>query len=95
MKPKRLPDGSLKISDASNNSLASAINHIKTKLQVKFDESCLKQQKVIFTHKKVLNNYIVYKINLWPYKEAVGFKSKNSLFEAGKLTKDAYPDKCK
>ena len=95
MKPKRLPDGSLKTSDASNNSLALAINHINTTLQVKFDRSCLKQQKVIFTHKKVVTNYIAYEINLWSYTEAVGFTSKNSLFEAGKLTKDAYPDKCK
>ena len=43
----------------------------------------------------MVNIYIVYEINLWSFAEAVGFTPKDSLFEAGKLTKDGYPDKFK
>ena len=36
----------------SNDSFAHALNYINTKSQVKFDEICLQQDKVAFTHKK-------------------------------------------
>ena len=41
-------------------------NYSNTKLQVKFNGSCLKQ-KVTFTHKKFFNIYIAYKVKLWSY----------------------------
>ena len=43
-----------------------------TKIRVKFDGSCLKQE-ITFTHKKVLNIYIVCEINLWPFKQSTDF----------------------
>ena len=45
---------------ASNNSLFLALNYIKTKLRVEFGGSYLKQDKVTFAHKQVVNVYIVY-----------------------------------
>ena len=35
-------------------------------LVLNFDLSCLKQDKITFTHGKIVNIYIVYKINLLP-----------------------------
>ena len=50
---KQLTDESTKLSAAFNNSLASALNHNKTKLQPKLDGSCLNQDKVTFTQNKI------------------------------------------
>ena len=48
-KPKGLPDESIKpLPATSNNNLAPQSNYISTKPRVKFDGSCLKQNKVIF-----------------------------------------------
>ena len=33
---------------------------------IEFDGNCLKQEKLTFTHKEVVNIYIVYEINFWP-----------------------------
>ena len=35
-------------------------------MPVKFDESCLKKEKIVFTDNTIQNDYTVYKINLWP-----------------------------
>ena len=34
---------------------------------VKLDRSCLKQDKITFTHRKAVNIYIAYEINLWSF----------------------------
>ena len=47
--------------------LPCSINYINTEIRVKFNESCLKQEEITFTHKKVVNIYIVYEINLWSF----------------------------
>ena len=39
---------------------------INNKMPVKFDESCLKKEKIVFTDNTIQNGYTVYKINLWP-----------------------------
>ena len=44
----------------SDNSLTPALNYCGTKTRVKFTGSCLKQQKISYTHGKVVNIYIVY-----------------------------------
>ena len=64
LKSKGLNDESIKSSVASNKSLGPTLNSINTKLQAKFDSSCLKQDKVTFTHKKVVNIYIVNEIHV-------------------------------
>ena len=43
---------SIKLPAVFNKSLASTLNHINSKTQVKLDKSCLKQDKVTCTLKK-------------------------------------------
>ena len=64
-KSKGLSDERIRPTSTSNNSLTSESNYINTKLRVKLDGSCLKQDKVTFYHKRVINIYIVYEINSW------------------------------
>ena len=87
------------LSDEKNNSI-TASNHIITplldylgaKIRVKFNGSCLK--KITYTHGKIVNIYIVYKISknqnisIYPILE-------NCLFGAVSLTKNADIDKYK
>ena len=46
----------------SDNSLTPELSYIDYKIRVKFTGSCLKQPKSTYTHKKVVNIYIVYKL---------------------------------
>ena len=46
----------------------------------------------MFTHKKVVNIYIFYELNLWLFTVGKDFALENSLFGAVKLTIDADPD---
>ena len=57
--------------------------------------SCLKQEKVTFIHKQVVNIDIVYEINLWPFTVGQYFTLRNSLLRAVKLTANADLDKYK
>ena len=66
-KSKKLSNENIKAPAASNNSLALVLIYINTKSQVKLDLSCIKQVKLTFTHKQVVNIYIFYEINLWPF----------------------------
>ena len=78
-----MSDEIIKPFPAFNNSLIPALNHINTKLRVKFDGSCLKQEKVTFTHKEVDNIYIVYEINLQPFTWDAGSTLGKSFFGIG------------
>ena len=51
----------------SYNSLPSSLNYIGSKTRVKFVRSYLKQDKITFTHKNIVNIYIVSEINFWNY----------------------------
>ena len=51
----------------SDKNLAQTLGYFGNKTRVKFDGSCLKQDKITFTHEKTVNIYIVYEINLWNY----------------------------
>ena len=64
-------------------------NYIHTIIRVKFDGSCLKQDKLPFNYNAVVNAYIVYEINLRLFKQRDGFTLGSSLFGAVKLTKNA------
>ena len=46
----------------SNNTLNPRLSYNDTKIKVLFTGSCLKQPKFTFTHKKVVNIYIVYEL---------------------------------
>ena len=80
---------SIKPQSTSNNSLTPGVNYFGNyRIPVKCDGNCLKQGKAIFTHKQVVNIYIVFDINLWPSNIGKDF----SLFGAVKLTTNADPD---
>ena len=57
---KGLSNESIKPPTTTNNSLTPKLNYYGTKTKVQFTRSCLKQSSHIFTHKKVVNIYIVY-----------------------------------
>ena len=67
-KSKYLPNEIIKPLFTSDNGLNSSICYNNSlKIRVKFDGSCLKQDKVIFTPKAILNFYFVSEVSLWPY----------------------------
>ena len=57
-KSKGLFDEGIQSPAATNMALASLF-HINTKLRVKFDGHCLKQDNVTFTYNQLVNVYIV------------------------------------
>ena len=64
-----------------------------TKTRVKFRGSCLKQDKITYTHGKIVNIYIVYEINK-KYNTLISDPTlENCLFGAVTLTKNANIDK--
>ena len=88
-------DKFIKPSATSNNSLAPALSYIGNKVRVKFDGSCLKQDEITFNYVKIVNIYIVYKINLWNYVDSSDATLANSLFSSVKLLKNIDIDTCK
>ena len=65
---KGLSDESVKPSSMSDNTLNAGINYFdNSRIWVKFKGNCLKQKKLTFTHKQVVNTYIVCELNLWPF----------------------------
>ena len=59
---KGISNESIKPPTTSNNSLNPRLSYNDTKIKVQFTGSCLKQPKFTFTHKKVVNIYIVYEL---------------------------------
>ena len=90
-----MSDKSIKPLTTSDNNLAPALNYVGTKTRVKFAGSCLKQDKITYTHGKIVKIYIVYEINLWNYTYTDDPTLRNSLFGAVKLVKNADIDKFK
>ena len=58
------------------------------RLKLKFNGSCLKQDKITFNHGKIVNIYIVYEINNNNNKNSNYPTLKNCLFGAVSLTKN-------
>ena len=56
---KELSNESIKPPTTSNNSLNLRLSYYGTKVRVQFTKSCWKQPNHIFTHKKIVNIYIV------------------------------------
>ena len=48
----------IKLFATTDNSLGQVLDFSDTIIKVKFDGNCLKQRKITFTHKSVLNLYI-------------------------------------
>ena len=91
-KSKGLSAETIKPPATSDNSLTPAVSYYGTKARVRFTGSCLQQPKVLYTHGKVANIYIVYELG------ASGSHIndptlKNCFFGAATLTKNADIDK--
>ena len=93
-KSKGLSNESIKPSTTTNNSLTPELNYYGTKTKIKFTGSCLKQSNHIFTHKKVVNIYIVYELAASSSHNSDP-AIKNCLFGAVTLTKNADIEKYK
>ena len=91
---KGISNESIKPPTTSNNSLNPRLSYNHTKIKAQFTGSCLKQQKFTFTHKKVVNIYIVYELGA-SSSHSSDPTIKNCLFGAVTLTKTAEIEKYK
>ena len=69
------------------------MNYLGTKIRVRFSGSCLKQDKIAYTHGKILSIYIVYEINKKDSTTSSDPTLENCLFGAVTLTKNVNIDK--
>ena len=82
-KSKGLSDETIKPPPATSaNGLVPSLNNIGVRPRILFDGQWLKQGKVKFAYKNVMNSYIACEIDLWSYTQCVGFTLKNFLFWA-------------
>ena len=91
---KGLSNESIKPPTTTNNSLTPELNYYGTTTKIKFNGSCLKQSNHIFTHKKVVNIYIVSGLAA-SRSHTSDPTIKNCLFDAVTLTKNADIEKYK
>ena len=86
LKSKGLSDESIKSPTTSNKTLNPLVDYVCTKIKVKFNGDCLKQEKITFNRVKMVNIYIIYEIERSVY---IGSYPtlENCLFDAVKLTK--------
>ena len=59
---KGISNESIKPPTTSDNSLNPKLSYYGTKTRLQFTGSCLKQPNFTFTHKKIVNIYIVYEL---------------------------------
>ena len=82
-----MSDEVIKPPTTSNNSLPTTLKYTGKWIYVKFNGSCLKQDKVTFNHGKIVNTYIVYDLkSILNYSSDISLQ--NCLFGAVKLTKN-------
>ena len=62
-KSKGLSAESIKPSNTSYNCLTLVLSYYGTKTRVKFNESCLQQPKLPYTHGTIVNNYILHELS--------------------------------
>ena len=91
---KGISNERIKPPTTTNNSLTPELNYYGTKTRVKFIRSCLKQSDHIYTHKKVVNIYIVYELAASSSHDSDP-TLKNCSFGAVTLTKNADIEKYK
>ena len=93
-KSKGLSDEGINSIKTSNYSVIPYLDYYGNKIKVKFNGICLKQDKITYTHGKIVNIYIVYEIsksiNISDYPTL-----ENCLFDAVTLTKNAGIDRYK
>ena len=88
-KSKGLSDENIKPSATSDDGITPLIDYLGNKIRVKFSGSCLKQSKMQYTHRAIVNIYIAYELC------ASGSNNNdpilnNCLFGAVILTKNRY-----
>ena len=81
-------------SSAANNIINPLLSYAVTKARVKFDGSCLKQEKITYTYGKIENIFIFCDINK-NYSTSSYPVLENCLFGAVKLTKNSNISKYK
>ena len=91
---KGLSNENIKPPTTSNNSLNPRLSYYGTKIRVQFTKSCLKQPNNTFTHKKIVNVYIVYELGA-STSHSSDPTIKNCLIGAVTLTKNAGIEKYK
>ena len=91
-KSKGLAAESIELPTTSDNSLTPELSYYEYNRKVRFTGSCLKQSKITYTHKKVVNIYIVYEL-IASSSHSDDPTLKNCLFGAVTLTKNADNDK--
>ena len=75
----------------NNNDQAPVVKSDGDKISLQFSGDCLKQNKVLYNHGRIVNIYIVYRLS--PHTNAsTDFTINDSLFGAVELTKDQDPD---
>ena len=79
----------------SDYSLNPQLSYYGTNTRVEFKGSCLKQDKITYNHRKVVNNYIVYEISNSNNNNSNYPTLQSCLFGAVSLTKNADIDKYK
>ena len=57
-KSKGLPDEKITPPKTGDNSLSSALSYYGTKTRVKFTGSCLKQDKITYTHERTVSKHL-------------------------------------
>ena len=93
-KSKGLSNESIKVISMSDNSLNPTLSYYDTKIRVKFTGGYLTEPKISYTHRKVVNIYIVYELGASSSNDNDP-ALKNCLFGAVILTKNADIDKYK
>ena len=83
---------SIKPPTTSDNSLTPTLSYYGTKARVKFNESCLQQRKLSYTHGTIVKIYIVYELSASSSHNDHP-TLRNCLFGAVTLTKNADIDK--
>ena len=94
LRSKGLSDKSIKTPNISDDNLTPIIDYFGAKLRLKFNGSCLKQNKLSYTHITIVNIYTVYEISIFGF--YINYLTQaGSLFGLVKLTKDVDINKYK
>ena len=62
-KSKGFSDEIIKPPTTSNNSLAPKLSYVGNRTRVKFNGSCLKQDKLKYIHGTIVNTYTIYELS--------------------------------
>ena len=78
----------------TNHSLSSKLVWLNNSIiRLRFKKSCLKQDKVTFTPKNIVNLFFLYELDIWSQDLNADITLKDCLFGAVNLTKNSDPDK--